>query len=236
MSPSWQSLMLSTVSSVDGIGSPRTDHQVAFRFARSPSSLFTILTCWPSPRPLSRKLCSKDRTLHPKMPLYSTSSTPSQLLEKNESSSSVIYFVFFASNDPETKLPWCPDCRALDPLLERRFGVVGEETISTPSSEGPLGYLLTKDRSDWRKTAEQGNDWRADWDVQKIPTVVKLQGVSSLGCPFFPITRLTSFLLALLSLAGQGNREIGGRGMPRRSEILTAGGDEQVKRDSTPES
>ncbi|RDX51902.1 hypothetical protein OH76DRAFT_1346010 [Lentinus brumalis] len=71
------------------------------------------------------------------------------------------YLIFFSSRDESGK-PWCPDCRAIEGLLEEAFG---------PAESPSAMILYVGQRSAWKTPA---NPYRAPpWSVQSVPTIVR---------------------------------------------------------------
>ena len=74
------------------------------------------------------------------------------------------YVVYFASGEPS----WCPDCRDALPALQTIFG----------ADSAPTAYIVrVGERTEWKGNPQ--NKYRNEpYNIQGVPTVVKLQYVS----------------------------------------------------------
>ncbi|GAA6052395.1 hypothetical protein JCM3770_000221 [Rhodotorula araucariae] len=71
------------------------------------------------------------------------------------------YLVLFASVDPNTGKPWCPDCSEVQGEVERFI----------PDSKSTLVFV--GDRDQWR---DPNNRWRqAPFNVNRIPTIIRVE-------------------------------------------------------------
>ncbi|KAM0755255.1 hypothetical protein T439DRAFT_322297 [Meredithblackwellia eburnea MCA 4105] len=101
----------------------------------------------------------------PLLPPSSPGSDPSVLLNHLSSLPSPVspyFIVFFASPDPDTGLPWCGDCRQAQPLLAKWV------------KESNSGIVFVGGRDEWKTPS---NPFRQAFDVQRIPTIIKLPSV-----------------------------------------------------------
>jgi len=82
------------------------------------------------------------------------------------------YVVYFASGEPS----WCPDCRDALPALNAVFG----------GASDPTAYIVrVGSREEWRGTPK--NKYRnAPYNINGVPTVVKVQNVSLISGFSFP--------------------------------------------------
>ncbi|KAI0066495.1 hypothetical protein BV25DRAFT_1390313 [Artomyces pyxidatus] len=76
------------------------------------------------------------------------------------------FVIFYSSRDEEGKM-WCPDCRAVEDLVERTFSPIG----------GPSALVIYVGQKPEWKTPD--NPFRGPaWDVQSVPTIVRLSNVT----------------------------------------------------------
>ncbi|PRQ73140.1 hypothetical protein AAT19DRAFT_15893 [Rhodotorula toruloides] len=99
------------------------------------------------------------------MPLLfpDTQVTPQTVLQQaNKASSSNPHFlIFFASIDPATGKPWCPDCSEVQSEVDRLV----------PESRSTLVFV--GDRTEWKKP---DNPWRnAPFNISRIPTIIRVE-------------------------------------------------------------
>ncbi|OCH89557.1 hypothetical protein OBBRIDRAFT_813135 [Obba rivulosa] len=73
------------------------------------------------------------------------------------------FLIFYSSRDESGKL-WCPDCVAVENLVQEVFGPEG----------GPSGLIVyVGQRSEWKTP---NNPFRgAPWNVNAIPTVIRIR-------------------------------------------------------------
>ncbi|KDQ63117.1 hypothetical protein JAAARDRAFT_367548 [Jaapia argillacea MUCL 33604] len=78
------------------------------------------------------------------------------------------FLIFYSSRD-ERGVPWCPDCRDVEGLVDETFR----------SQDAPLGLIVyVGQRSEWKTPS---NPFRGDpWKIESIPTVIKLHEVGHL--------------------------------------------------------
>ncbi|KAH9858329.1 hypothetical protein C2E23DRAFT_177243 [Lenzites betulinus] len=71
------------------------------------------------------------------------------------------FLIFYASRDANGRL-WCPDCVAVENLVQQTFG----------PSDGPSGVLVyVGQRADWKSPS---NAFRAGpWHLNSIPTIIR---------------------------------------------------------------
>lgn len=94
------------------------------------------------------------------MPIINAESPPT-------STDDVHYVVYFASGEPS----WCPDCRNALPALNAVFG-----DVSAPAAH----LVMAGTREEWKGNPD--NKYRkAPYNIQCLPTVVKVKYVSSLN-------------------------------------------------------
>jgi len=73
------------------------------------------------------------------------------------------FAVFYASKDDDGVM-WCPDCRAVKEIVE--------ETFDKERSPSAL-IIYVGQKPEWKSPK---NEWRQQpWDVQTIPTIVRLR-------------------------------------------------------------
>ncbi|KAI5479674.1 thioredoxin-like protein 5 [Pseudohyphozyma bogoriensis] len=89
-------------------------------------------------------------------------STVSSLLPASTSPTTPSYLIFFASIDPATGQSWCIDCRNSVALIEKFL----------PEKKGNSVLVQVGARNEW-KTPE--NEYRKLYDVQNIPTIVRVE-------------------------------------------------------------
>ncbi|KAI0003750.1 hypothetical protein BJV74DRAFT_484846 [Russula compacta] len=79
-------------------------------------------------------------------------------------------FVIFYSSRDESGRMWCPDCREVEDLIVRTFA----------PADGPSGLILyVGQRAEWKT---ETNVFRSrPWDIQSIPTIVKLKDGVEVG-------------------------------------------------------
>ena len=81
------------------------------------------------------------------------------------------YLILYSPPDPVTHKLWCPDCRAVEEPVRQAFNANG----------GPKGIIhWVGQRDEWRKP---DNEARARWNVNNVPTILKLVEVSLLRVP-----------------------------------------------------
>ncbi|POY72642.1 hypothetical protein BMF94_4470 [Rhodotorula taiwanensis] len=81
---------------------------------------------------------------------------------KNASRDKPHYLVFFASVDPQTGKPWCPDCSEVQSEVERLI----------PEQNSTLVFV--GDRTEWKKPE---NAFRQKpFNISKIPTIIRVEG------------------------------------------------------------
>jgi len=92
------------------------------------------------------------------------------------------FLLFYASRDEAGKM-WCPDCVAVDDLVQRTFG----------PKDGPSVFIVhVGQRAEWKS---QLNPFRADpWKVESIPTIIRVRDGARLVDKEID-DRLASFLL-----------------------------------------
>ncbi|GAA6013717.1 hypothetical protein JCM8202_000787 [Rhodotorula sphaerocarpa] len=72
------------------------------------------------------------------------------------------FLVFFASVDPQTGKPWCPDCSEVQSEVDR---LVPEKSST---------LVFVGDRDEWKKPE---NAFRQrPFNISKIPTIIRIQG------------------------------------------------------------
>jgi hypothetical protein len=81
--------------------------------------------------------------------------------------------LFFGSEDPQTGASWCPDCVIADPLLRR---LARELQPALPLIECPVGA-----RSQWKHQPEHPYRLHPLLHLQRIPTLIHLEGASERG-------------------------------------------------------
>ncbi|BGP23489.1 thioredoxin-like protein 5 [Rhodotorula toruloides] len=89
--------------------------------------------------------------------------TPQTVLEQanKASSSSPHFLIFFASIDPNTGKPWCPDCSEVQSEVDRLV----------PENRSTLVFV--GDRTEWKKP---NNPWRsAPFNISRIPTIIRVE-------------------------------------------------------------
>ncbi|KAI0778713.1 hypothetical protein BD413DRAFT_609285 [Trametes elegans] len=76
-------------------------------------------------------------------------------------SASADFLIFYSSRDERGQL-WCPDCVAVERLVQETFG----------SPDGPSGAIVyVGQRAEWKTPS---NPFRAEpWNVSSIPTVIR---------------------------------------------------------------
>ncbi|MBA3684486.1 MAG: DUF953 domain-containing protein [Planctomycetes bacterium] len=79
-------------------------------------------------------------------------------------------FLFFGSEDPQTGSSWCPDCVTADPVLRRACTTLRPDLVL---HECPVG-----ERSAWKNVPAHPYRIHPVWRVQRIPTLVLIEG----GC------------------------------------------------------
>ncbi|KAI0046607.1 hypothetical protein FA95DRAFT_1606744 [Auriscalpium vulgare] len=94
------------------------------------------------------------------------------------------FAIFYSSRDDKGVM-WCPDCRAVEDVVERTFA----------PPEGPSGLIIyVGQKPEWKTPA---NYFRGTgWDVQSVPTIVRLRDGQPVGQLVEDeiLTRLTSFV------------------------------------------
>ncbi|PCH34208.1 hypothetical protein WOLCODRAFT_160690 [Wolfiporia cocos MD-104 SS10] len=92
------------------------------------------------------------------------------------------FLIFYASRDDTGKL-WCPDCAAVDGLLQQKFG----------PGNGPSGLIVyVGQRAEWKSPS---NPFRAEpWKVESIPTIIRVRDGARLVDKEIQAHSLSSFL------------------------------------------
>ncbi|KAI0785339.1 hypothetical protein BC629DRAFT_1288801 [Irpex lacteus] len=73
------------------------------------------------------------------------------------------YLIFYSSRDDSGEL-WCPDCRAVEGIVEKKF--------SSPT--GPSALIVwVGQRAEWKTPS---NVFRGEpWKVESIPTIIRVE-------------------------------------------------------------
>ncbi|KAI0695648.1 hypothetical protein BC835DRAFT_1273059 [Cytidiella melzeri] len=73
------------------------------------------------------------------------------------------YLIFYSSCDENGKM-WCPDCRAVEEIVQKTFS----------SPNGPSGLIVyVGQRTEWKSLS---NPFRGEpWKVESIPTVIRVE-------------------------------------------------------------
>ncbi|KAI0931509.1 hypothetical protein AcW1_001102 [Taiwanofungus camphoratus] len=73
------------------------------------------------------------------------------------------FLIFYASRDETGKL-WCPDCIAIDNLVNKAFG----------PADGPTGLIVyVGQRAEWKSMS---NPFRKEpWTVESVPTIIRVR-------------------------------------------------------------
>jgi len=84
------------------------------------------------------------------------------------STEAVLLALFFASLDPSTGESWCPDCRAVTPVIQKLAS----------SSEAPVNllYCYIGAREDWKNKPENPYRTHPSAMVKCVPTLIRFQG------------------------------------------------------------
>jgi len=73
------------------------------------------------------------------------------------------FLIFYSSRDEDGKL-WCPDCVAVDGLVQEKFS----------PADGPSGLIVHVGQRDEWKTPS--NTFRGEpWKIQYIPTIIRIR-------------------------------------------------------------
>ncbi|KAL6307697.1 hypothetical protein BKA93DRAFT_727092 [Sparassis latifolia] len=94
------------------------------------------------------------------MPLHETEdpATLSLLREVQQD-----FVIFYSSRDEGGEL-WCPDCRAVDELIQSAFG---------PDTGHSGLVVFVGQRSEWKSPS---NPFRGNpWNVQSVPTIIRIR-------------------------------------------------------------
>ncbi|WVW87044.1 hypothetical protein I302_109100 [Kwoniella bestiolae CBS 10118] len=80
----------------------------------------------------------------------------------NSTDSPAVSYLVFYSNVVNGQM-WCPDCRDVESTIK--------ETFDAPDKPKAIIYWVG-DRPEWRTPK---NKARVDWDVQSIPTILRIE-------------------------------------------------------------
>ncbi|KAM0788351.1 hypothetical protein ACM66B_001492 [Microbotryomycetes sp. NB124-2] len=92
-----------------------------------------------------------------------SSQSPESVLDAvppSTSSSNPHFLILFASVDPQTGQSWCPDCRDVEPAIEKHV----------PQQRSTLVYV--GQRNEW-KTPD--NAYRKAFGISAVPTIIRLE-------------------------------------------------------------
>ncbi|GHJ85424.1 hypothetical protein NliqN6_1826 [Naganishia liquefaciens] len=96
-----------------------------------------------------------------------------------------VFLVFYSAVIPATGQMWCPDCRDVEATVKETFD----------RADKPKAIIVWLEREDWRRP---DNEARIKWNVQNIPTILRLEDGKETGrlveSAILDATRLKSFV------------------------------------------
>ncbi|KAJ9125360.1 hypothetical protein QFC22_000320 [Naganishia vaughanmartiniae] len=79
-----------------------------------------------------------------------------------------VFLVFYSAITPSTGQMWCPDCRDVESAVKTTFD----------GPDKPKAVIIWLEREEWRK---RDNEARVKWNVQNLPTILRLQDGKETG-------------------------------------------------------